>query len=186
MSLPTLSKQDDTDMPRKGLKRLIPLLLIAVASSVTIGYAYVGWSIIYNQPDFSEHFDTQNDAQKTIALPDGSAIQLKGVATVSYTPKVRKVTLLSGQATFTIVESKVPFYIIAGKARMIADSGQFMVDNHRTDKAFEPVDIVSEKGSIQVMRDSVWMWQTKTLLEQGKAVQVDAEGNVGQVNNPTP
>lgn len=165
--------------------RFVPWLLVVIAASMAIGYAWVGWNIMQSQPDFSEDYATSTAVQKEIPLPDGSLMQLQGTATVSYSPKVRKVTLLSGQATFTVAEGTVPFDVVAGKARIIANGKRFFVNNHRTGKAFEAVDVVAVEGNVYVMRDSIWLWQTKTLLQPGQTVQIDGQANIGNVSGPT-
>lgn len=181
MSSPTHDEQDDTNTPPKGFKRLLPLFIVIIAGCMMIGYAWVGWNIMQSQPDFSESYTTGPGEQTDVALPDGSTMQLQGTATVSYSSKVRKITLLSGKATFTVNEGAVPFDVVAGKARITAKGKQFIVNNHRTDQAFKPVDVTAVDGNVAVMRDSIWLWQTQTVLHPGQEVQVDAQANVGEV-----
>jgi ferric-dicitrate binding protein FerR (iron transport regulator) len=182
MSFSTPSEQDHSEnAPAKGFKRLVPLLLVIVAASMVIGYAWMGWGIMQSQPDFSESYTADGTTQQSLTFPDGSTMQLQGFASVSYSAKVRKVILLSGQATLTVADNPVPFNVIAGKARIIGDGATFMVNNRRTEKTFEPVDVTVSNGTVQVQRDSVWLWQTQTPVQAGQTVQVDAEGNVGNV-----
>jgi ferric-dicitrate binding protein FerR (iron transport regulator) len=180
MSSPMPAHESADDAPKTGFKRFMPLLLVIVAASMMIGYASVGWNIMQSQPDFSETYKAEGTEQ-TIALPDGSSLQLQGVANVSYSAKVRKVILMSGKATLAVTNNPVEFYLIAGKARVIADGASFSVVNPRTSNTFEPVDVTAINGTVQVMRDSVWLWQTKTPVTRGQTVQVDAQGNVGEV-----
>lgn len=182
MFSPTPAGQDAPSAQRHGVRRILPYIIVFVAMCMMSGYVWVGWNIMQSQPDFSETYVTDPEQVADVAFPDGSTMQLQGTATVMYSAKSRKVTLLSGKATFNVVGGNVPFDVVAGKARISAQGRQFAVNNHRTGQAFAPVDIIAMDGNVAVMRDSVWLWQTKTLLQPGQTVQVDAKANVGEVS----
>jgi transmembrane sensor len=180
---------DDTNRPKTGLRKIIPYAIIIAAVSVMIGYAWVGWNIMENQPDFSEKYSTAVGEQKDVTLPDGSQVSLDSdsIAEVSYSHKIRKVTVPKGQVIFTVTPNATnTFEVVAGKMRVIAKEGRFAVNTIRNGTQLLSVRTVVLQGQVDATRNSILPFQTHITLAAGQAVSMNADGDFGSVETRKP
>lgn len=167
------------------MRKYIPYVIIIAAIGVAIGYTWVGWNIMQNQPDFSESYTTAVNEQKDITLPDGSQLRLDSdsVAEVSFSKKIRKVTVQKGQVIFTVDhQDPKPFEVVAGKMRVKAAGPRFSVNTIREGTKLKAVRATALEGSAHAERNSIWPFQPHVELAPGQGASMDAGGDFIDVN----
>lgn len=112
--------------PRKKSTRRVPLLLAAsvaaLAAGVVAWFSYSG--------GVEENIRTAVGENRTLALSDGSQVTLGGgtILNTSFTDRTRRMTLLRGEAFFTVAKDKArPFVVEAGDATITAVGTEFNV-----------------------------------------------------------
>lgn len=123
--------------------------LTAIAASVgivlTVGAArYISWSSGQIQ---EEQFATAVGEQRTIRLSDGSGINLNTdtILQVAYTRRQRNVTLVKGEAHFTVAQSKRRPYLVHAGGGLVRAVGTAFTVRLRPDAA---VEVTVEEGRV--------------------------------------
>src|ERR1700691_5139340 len=95
---------------------------------------------------------TGPDEQRTVELSDGTELSLNANSQVviGYDERVRKVTLLRGEALFNVVKHQArPFVVIVGDRKVIAMGTSFEVRREDTDAAAFAVTLVEGQGAVE-------------------------------------
>jgi transmembrane sensor len=126
--------------------RHTPLLL--AASVLVAAVILVAWRFQLVTGASNGTYGTVIGEQRTIALPDGSTIELNtdSQAQVGYSPTERKIRLLRGEALFTVAHNALrPFEVYAGNAVVRAVGTAFSVNI-----AEQKIAVTVTKGVVEV------------------------------------
>jgi transmembrane sensor len=110
------------------------------------------WGISVRVPQ-EEHYATDASAQRSLALPDGSVmdINIGSDVAVRFTARERLVTLNKGEAHFQVVHDTArPFVVIAGGVSVRAVGTAFNVR-----LGADAVDVLVVEGKIELRRSAV-------------------------------
>ena len=130
---------------RKG-GRWVPFIMAAVIAFASIALAWWGVQLLDRGPN--RIFVTAIGQQKSIALPDGSSIQLNTDSQVQvlYSDHARRVRLLRGEALFSVTPDPVrAFEVYAANSVIRAVGTAFAVQ-----LAASQVDITVTKGVVEL------------------------------------
>jgi len=118
-----------------------------LAAAAAIALVYVGW---WRPQHYSDALVTRIGDTRSIALPDGSEIQLNtdsGVS-VSFSPDRRRVTLVRGEVHFNVAKDAArPFVVEANGVAIRAVGTAFKVRLHSG-----AVDVLVTEGRVRVAR----------------------------------
>jgi transmembrane sensor len=138
----------------------------------------------------TQEFSTRPGERRTVTLADGTAVELstRTRIQVNYTPAQRSVTLLSGEAMFSVTHDAArPFVVDAGVGRVTVTGTRFDVRRVANGLA-----VAVESGAVRVegagARAPAGQAKTSALLTGGLGTTVDADGAVaspGPVNLST-
>ncbi|VVE62074.1 FecR family protein [Pandoraea captiosa] len=138
----------------------------------------------------AQEFSTRPGERRTVTLADGTAVELstRTRIQVNYTPAQRSVTLLSGEAMFSVTHDAArPFVVDAGVGRVTVTGTRFDVRRVANGLA-----VAVESGAVRVegagARAPAGQAKTSALLTGGLGTTVDADGAVaspGPVNLST-
>jgi len=142
------------DRPRiAASRRLWPVLAIAAGAVLACAMGARAWSHWLAQPLMVKTCSTARGEQSEVQLDDGSRLWLDGATRleVRYYPYRREVTLLDGQALFSVEDDATrPFQVRAGPLRATVTGARFAV-RHAPDAAHhEQVRVAVELGRVRV------------------------------------
>ena len=157
-----------------GARRRLGVLGVAAATVLAILAAAWWW-----QPSPS-HFATGIGEHASIALPDGSHVELNSnsAMTVDYSDAARVIRLERGEAFFTVAHApERPFWVVAGRAWVRAVGTEFNVY-----RMGESVRVTVREGEVKVATvpkreapsDAVLESVPASLLEAGQQVDLGA------------
>jgi len=136
-----------TRAPRRNPARHTPLVF-AAASILIAAVILVAWRWQMVTGASNGTYGTAIGEQRTIPLPDGSAVELNtdSQAQVEYSPADRKIRLLRGEALFTVAHNTLrPFEVYAGNTMVRAVGTAFSVT-----VAEREVAVTVTKGIVEV------------------------------------
>ncbi len=120
-----------------------------IAAALLLGLAAWWWSA-GPRPSPSQHYTTDEIAQRSVALADGSLmdVNVDSDVVVQYTPRERRVLLHEGEAHFQVTHDPArPFIVTAGDVSVRAVGTMFDVR-----LTAEAVDVVVVEGRVEVTR----------------------------------
>ena len=149
--------------------------LPAVAAAVLLVFGTSVWLTLVWHPQGDYH--TATGEQRTVALADGSVLQLNTDTALSVTldKERRHLTLHRGEAFFTVApDTTRPFEVTAGKGAIRALGTAF---NVRTD--LDKVTVTVSEHSIRIKTPG----EQSAEVHAGERVRYDSEGRIGQVES---
>lgn len=178
--LDSLNEQDVRDLDRylkddtsasPIVRRTYRRQLTAIAAAVLLVTATTLWITTIWHPRGDYH--TATGEQQTVALADGSAVQLNTAISVALTENTRRLMLHRGEAFFTVApDTARPFEVTAGGGAIRALGTAFSV---RTDA--DRVTVTVTEHSILVMTHGDKTAEVHT----GERISYGADGLIGQV-----
>lgn len=155
--------------------------------SVTLLAAGIGLHQWTQQQGFSNTYVVEPGQRQTVTLPDGSALLFDSdtQAQVSLNAEHREVRITQGQIMFTVApDSKKPFHVLAGPARVTVVGTRFAVQYHQAGMDAGTVKVAVEEGHVRVAdlrgpKDSRSIAAVELTAGQGLSVQ--AAGGLGPV-----
>lgn len=126
------------------------LRTVLVAAAV-LAIAATGWWI-RPSPSFNQGYTTTKDGYQRVTLPDSSVMELNAdtAMQVRYSANARHITLLHGEAHFTVAKNpERPFIVTANKISVRAIGTAFNVRVEDT-----AVEVLVTHGKVQVRRDA--------------------------------
>ena len=130
----------------------MPLLWLAAAAGVAVGFFIWQTPTSYPAPDFTLTASTEVGAMRKLPLPDGSVVQLNtdSAITVQFTRTERRVQLVRGEAHFQVAKNPAcPFIVNAGTVNVRAVGTAFDVRRRP-----EAVEVLVTEGKVRV-NDSI-------------------------------
>ncbi|WP_246164908.1 FecR family protein [Pigmentiphaga aceris] len=168
---------------RSRLAWLMPSPAALVLGCLLLLSAGIGWHL-WHEPSFTQHYATQAGQRITTTLPDGSELVLdvKTRAEVALYRDRREVRLDEGQMMFTVSPNPAkPFRVLAGPASITVVGTRFSVRYDTTGSKAGTVEVAVEEGRVAVDGTTSLATRIGTMLGAGQAVQVTANGIVGEV-----
>jgi transmembrane sensor len=132
--VPLPAKAGETSQPAASSAARLPRRRTAIAASAVLACVAGGtlaWLMLVHNPPYT----TQVGEQRSIALPDGSMIELNARSSVRvrFTSNERTVDLLEGQALFHVAKDNVrPFIVASDGTRVRAVGTEFDVYRKKT------------------------------------------------------
>ncbi len=142
---PEHSEEPNPDLLAKPRRRLRWLMPVGLAAAASLTVALVWWRV---GTPVVETEATNASAYERRILADGSTVELNqgAVVTTAFTPGERRVTLVRGEALFTVAKNPArPFIVRAGGVAVRAVGTAF---NVRLDAA--TVEVLVTEGRVQV------------------------------------
>jgi transmembrane sensor len=182
--LDTLSPQDVRDLDRylvddtpivSGTNRTFWQKLPAIAAIMLLITGTNFWLTLIWHPQGDYH--TATGEQRTVALADGSVLQLSTNTAVSVTfgQDSRHLILHRGEAFFTVApDATRPFEVTAGKGAIRALGTAF---NVRTD--LDHVTVTVSEHSIRIKTPG----EPSAEVHAGERIRYDADGRMGQIES---
>ncbi len=171
-------------VPARG-RRLVPLFAMAGVLAVASGTALLAWRHWLDQPLYVQSFGTQRGQQLEAQLPDGSRLRLDTATRleVAYDRQRRELTLLDGQALFSVTaDAARPFQVLAGPMRITVLGTRFSVRYTPGQPGAAGVQVAVEHGRVHVARrDGSSGAATDIQLVAGQQVTADANGALAPV-----
>ena len=146
------------------------MLVLAVLSATVLPDQMLRW-----QADYA----TAVGEIRTVSLPDGSTVMLntQSAISVDFTGKARNVTLLQGEAVFTVVPTeKDPFTVSAANGKTQALGTRFLVERHG-----EQVNVTALEHRVSIKGKS----GQSIIISPGDALTYHADGALGEVYDVT-
>jgi len=111
--------------------------------------------------------------RRTIALQDGSQVELGAMTAldIAFSARERRITLLSGEAFFTVTkDADRPFIVAAenGEVRVLGTAFDVKID--------DGVRVAVAENAVQVRADGPASMSTPVTVTEGQAVRYDAQG----------
>ncbi|PTY05693.1 hypothetical protein DB347_15110 [Opitutaceae bacterium EW11] len=154
-----------------------PLLrfpVIGLAAAAVLALAFVSWWSLRSSGHPEEHYTADATAQRTLALSDGSVLDLNtgSEVKVKFTASERRITLQKGEAHFQVSHNpNRPFIVTAGDVSVRAVGTAFDVR-----LAKEAVKVVVVEGKVQLSRAlsnaAPSARETPPLLRSGEVAQI--------------
>lgn len=135
---------------RGGRLLRFPLSLAAAAAALMVGVAC--WWSLASRPSGSEHFSSEAGVQRSVALRDGSLVDLNRASEmrVAFTANERRVDLATGEAHFQVTPDPArPFIVVASGITVQAIGTAFSV--RITEGA---VEVLVVEGKVEVVRET--------------------------------
>lgn len=120
--------------------------------------------------DFRSGYSTRIGQMAEFRLPDGSVIELNtgSEVAVDYSAEVRNLTLLKGEAVFTVAkDADRPFIVASGRSRVVALGTVFSV--RKSDEASE---VTLIEGRVRVDRDDGAAGNKSAQLAAGEKIRI--------------
>jgi transmembrane sensor len=175
-------------LPRRRF--LLPAFGMAAVVAVSGGTGLLAWQHWRDQPVFVQTLASQRGQQLDVALPDGSRLRLDSATRldVAYYRGYREVTLLDGQAVFSVQpDATRPFHVLAGPVGVTVVGTRFAVRHTPHLAGNDGVRVAVEEGKVRVVRRDGAASQAlrdrpdAVHLSAGKQVLADAGGRLAAV-----
>jgi len=169
---------------RSRMRRALPYALAATGLAAVLAGS-MHWTRLQTQPTFVQTYATTRGQQLSVALPDGSALQLDTATTttVALYRGRREVRVVEGQAMFTVAADPArPFEVDAGELRATVVGTRFSVRNTDVGLSEGSVTVAVEEGRVQVRSrafDAEGKPQAMIALSGGQSVRSDLAGRLG-------
>ncbi|MFT3813402.1 MAG: FecR domain-containing protein [Acidovorax sp.] len=140
-------------LPRRRF--LAPAFAVASVTAIAGGAGLLAWNRWQAQPVFAQAFATRRGQQTEVALPDGSRLRLDTATRleVTYYRQRREVTLLEGQAVFSVqAHAAQPFHVLAGPVGVTVVGTRFSVRYTPNLPGNDGVQVAVEEGKVRVVR----------------------------------
>ncbi len=184
-------RRDQADAPvPAGLPRrrfLVPAFAVAAASGGAGLLAWNLWRAEQARPLYAQAFGTRRGEQAEAPLPDGSRLRLDTATRleVAYYRQRREVTLLEGQAVFSVqADAARPFHVLAGPVGVTVVGTRFAVRYTPGLPGSDGVRVAVEEGRVRVVRrggapgDALDGLAGAIHLAAGQQVLADPEGRL--------
>ncbi|ACB76781.1 FecR family protein [Opitutus terrae] len=137
--------------PRGVFRRRFPMIALAAAAAVIIGWTLWSWaprSLQNGGSGATQIFATTSGGYERLTLSDGSVVELNGQSEVrvAYRPEERRIQLTRGEAHFIVAKNHArPFIVTADKVAVRAVGTAF--DVRLADRATE---VLVTEGRVQL------------------------------------
>ena len=167
---------EETKNPKRDLPRGLigAMLVLALLLAVFIGYPYMNAFDQGINALVQEH-RSHTAEHRSVALSDGSQMLLDSntLADVQFNPEQREVTLLRGQAFFSVThDANRAFYVSAGDVRVRVTGTAFAVNLDDNG-----VDVSVESGTVAVQTPQASVSATH-LLGHGDQLHFTSDGRI--------
>lgn len=179
--------------PPRRRRILAPALAFACGAVILGGTGLLAWNHWQAQPVFVQSVSTPRGQQAELALPDGSRLRLDTATRleVAYYRRQRQVTLLDGQAVFSVQgDAGRPFHVLAGPLRITVVGTRFSVRHTPGVPGDEDVRVAVEAGRVRVERAAAPAADAQSsghtaggavLLAAGQQIASDAAGTLSAI-----
>lgn len=136
----------------------------------------------------TELYQTKRAEHETIRLSDGSVIELgaRSAVEVSYTKGYRNISLLQGEAFFSVAKDHYrPFVVTAGERKVRAIGTAFEVNLAAGEMLVQVLEGIVRVAS-QKTKDTALGQSLGQRLTQGEAIRVSQDGTFGELESTTP
>lgn len=170
---------------------------LAIACSLVFISIFSIYHSIYSNADTkkvapviaaTERYQTKRAEHETIRLSDGSVIELgaRSAVEVSYTKGYRNITLLQGEAFFSVAKDHYrPFVVTAGERKVRAIGTAFEVNLAAGEMLVQVLEGIVRVAS-QKTKDTALGQSLGQRLTQGEAITVSQDGTFGKLENTAP
>ena len=168
-----------------GRRRFLPQATLAGAVLATAGGGWLAWDYLSRRPTFQQAYATGRGQQLSVALPDGSTVDLDTASRIEIVlyRQHREVRLTAGQAMFTVqANPNRPFDVLAGTVKVTVVGTRFSVRHTHTGLLNGDVYVAVEEGRVQVASAELGRLQSIELTA-GQQITADAAGNLGAVSS---
>lgn len=168
-------------------RAFVPRFALAGSAVALIGGGALGWRLWENSPTFSAAYETPRGTFQTVALPDGSKLELDTDTRVEAQlfRHRREVRLVRGQAMFTVrSDPACPFDVLARSVTVTVVGTRFAVRCTETGLEHGNVRVAVEEGRVRVVSavPSGSATQSAVELGAGQAVATDANGRLSTID----
>lgn len=170
---------------------------LAIACSIVCMSILSVYHSVYSKTDSNavapviastELYQTRRAEHETIRLSDGSVIELgaRSAVEVSYTKGYRNISLLQGEAFFTVAKDHYrPFVVTAGERKVRAIGTAFEVNLAAGDMLVQVLEGIVRVAS-QKTKDTNLGKSLGQRLTQGEAITVSQDGTFGELESTAP
>ena len=167
-----VTEDEPIKAPRRvRLQRVKPLAVAASLAFLSITCGFFAWTRFSNPT-----YDTRIGEQRSIALPDGSTVQLNSRSRirVRFTQTQRNIELLDGQALFKVEkDAQRPFIVRSGETEARAVGTQFDVYRKHGETV---VTVVEGRVAVRHQRDESTSPRPDTSPGQDRSSAAPGEG----------
>lgn len=169
-------------------RAFVPRFAVA-GTAVALAAGPLGWQFLRDEsrrtPAFARRFDTRRGELQTVALPDGSTLQLDTDTHLGarFFEDRREVHVTRGQVMFAVQsDADVPFRVFARSVSVTVVGTRFALRCTDTGLEHGNVRIDVEEGRVRVEA----MAASGVELVAGQSVSTDADGRLGHVASISP
>lgn len=162
---------------------------LAGSACVVMGGAWLGWQQWQQQEQFAQSFAAARGQRRSVALPDGSTLELDASTQVAvrFTRARRAVQLADGQAMFSVqANAGQPFDVLAGALRITVVGTRFSVRHVGAGLDAGQTVVAVEEGRVRVQPLLGASPSGGVLLTAGQSVRGDVAGHLDTITSVSP